>query len=205
MTRVEPFSLSDDVVTLVPPVEADVDVITRLCQDPAVHEWTTLPSPYTRADALTFVTQGVARDWAEDSAWTWGVRTDGQLRGMIGISAQPVRSGEIGYWLGAGARGRGLVHRSLRLVLDRAFDPAGLDLDRVEWCCYAGNVASWRAVWRVGFRFEGVVRGGRVQRQHRRDTWLGTLLRADPREPVAPWPAGAPVDPTAPTGAPVPR
>lgn len=185
----QPITLTDGVVTLVAPTTGDVDAITDLCQDPEVQEWTTVPSPYVRADAEGFVDGMVRRGWDEDRERTWAIRTDGVLRGMVGLIRQPLRAAEVGYWLGPDARGQGLVNRSLLLVLDHAFDPDGMDVDRVFWRAYAGNWASWRAVWRVGFRFEGVVRGGAVQRDRRRDDWVGSLLREDPREPVAPWPA----------------
>jgi RimJ/RimL family protein N-acetyltransferase len=74
-------------------------------------------------------------------------------------------------------------------VLEHAFAADGLALDRVVWRCYSGNWASWRAAWRVGFRFEGAVRGGAVQRGRRRDEWVATLLREDAREPALRWPA----------------
>ena len=43
------------------PTHADVDRITEICQDPAIQEWTTVPSPYTRGSAVSFVEQVVAR------------------------------------------------------------------------------------------------------------------------------------------------
>ncbi len=185
----QPVPLADDVVELLSPTDDDVDAITALCQDADIRRWTTVPSPYVRADAEVFVSTLVADGWAADRSCTWGIRTGGSLVGMVGLRVQPVRSAEVGYWLGPQARGRGLLHRSLRLALDWAFDPDGLDLDRVEWHCVAGNWPSWRAAWRVGFTFEGVVRGGALGRGRRHDDWVGTLLRDDPREPVAPWPA----------------
>jgi RimJ/RimL family protein N-acetyltransferase len=186
---VQPILLRDDVVELSTPTPDDVAVIADLCQDPAIQAWTTVPSPYTADDAASFVGSYVARGWEEDRECTWGVRTEGRLVGMVGLGLQPVASAEVGYWLGPEARGRGLLHRSLHLVLDHAFAPDGLALDRVMWRCAAGNWPSWRAAWRVGFRFEGAVRGGAVQRDRRLDEWIGTLLRDDAREPVAPWPA----------------
>jgi len=195
---VEPVRLADDVVRLVVPTTDDVDAIEALCQDPDVQRWTTVPSPYRRADAESFVGAWVGAGWAAGRECTWGIRTDGVLVGMVGLRLQPERSAEVGYWLGAEARGRGLLHRSLHLVLGYAFDPAGLDLDRVEWHCVAGNWASWRAAWRVGFTFEGAVRGASLIRGERRDDWVATLLRDDPREPRAPWPATTVRVPTAP-------
>jgi RimJ/RimL family protein N-acetyltransferase len=186
---VQPLTLRDDVVELSIPTADDAAAITDLCQDASVQEWTVVPSPYTAADATSFVTDFVASRWESGEACTWGIRSGGALVGMIGLTLEPAASAEIGFWLGPASRGRGLLHRSQRLVLDQAFAADGLALDRVVWRCYAGNWASWRAAWRVGFRFEGAVRGGAVQRGRRRDEWIGTLLREDPREPVLPWPA----------------
>lgn len=188
-----PVDLTDGHVRLTCPTSADVDTITRLCQDPAVQEWTTVPSPYTRADAVHFVERLVGPGWAQDRERTWAVRdADGSLAGMVGLGRRGPRGAEVGYWLGPGHRGRGLLHRSLHLLLDHAFasaDDGGMDVDRVEWRAFAGNWASWRAVWRVGFTFEGALRLGGVQRDVRRDEWVGSILRGEPREPRAPWPA----------------
>jgi RimJ/RimL family protein N-acetyltransferase len=185
----QPVTLQDGPLLLSVPTADDADRVTVLCQDALVQAWTTVPSPYLPEHGRTFVEEYVAAGWREDRERTWAIRLDGVLHGMVGMSRRPVRSAEVGYWLGPQARGRGVLHRSLALVLDHAFAPDGMDLDRVEWRAYAGNWASWRAVWRHGFRFEGAVRGGGVQRDQRRDEWLGTLLRGDPREPAAPWPA----------------
>lgn len=187
--RMQPTTLQDDVVRLAPPTPDDAAAVTALCQDRDIQAWTVVPSPYTQDDGASFVTSWVPHGWETGRACTWGIRTESQLVGMIGLSMQPVASAEVGFWLGPRARGRGLLRRSLSLVLDHAFAVDGLALERVEWRCYAGNWASWRAAWRVGFRFEGAVRGGAVQRGRRRDEWVGTLLRGDAREPVAPWPA----------------
>lgn len=183
------MDLGDDVVALSPPTHDDVDRITALCQDPEIQGWTVIPSPYPRDAAVWFLEHVVDDGWESGANLTWGIRAEGELVGMIGLTVEPLGSAEVGYWLGPDARGRGLLHRALGLVLDHAFDPAGVDLDVVEWRAYAGNWASWRTAWRHGFRFEGVHRLGAVQRDRRRDDWAGSLLRSDPRTPVAPWPA----------------
>ena len=64
---------------------------------------------------------------------------------------------------------------------------------RVSWAAFVGNWPSRRVAWRAGFRVEGTIRLHLVQREGiRRDAWVGTLLRGDPREPNEPWPADAP-------------
>lgn len=52
---VSPVVLTGERVVLSTPTEADVDRIAELCVDPAIAEWTTVPSPYTRDHAVGFV------------------------------------------------------------------------------------------------------------------------------------------------------
>lgn len=180
------YELSDGVVVLRAPDATDVDRITALCQDPDVQEWTVVPSPYTRQDATGFVEHVVDRGWATGADLTWGVRdaaTD-RLDGMVGLATAPAGSAEIGYWLGAHARGRGTMSRAVRLVVDHALRPEGLGLDRISWSAVVGNTASLRVAERAGVRLEGTVRGLVLQRGRRRDGWIGTVLAGDPRPQV---------------------
>ncbi|WP_041294805.1 GNAT family N-acetyltransferase [Isoptericola variabilis] len=195
----EPFVLATDRVRLSVPTERDVDVVAEICTDPAIAEWTTVPSPYTRADAEGFVTGMVVDGWATGTSFTWAVRdpgdTDGPVLGMVGMTCEGAegveRVGELGYWAAPAARGRGLTTEAARLVVDWALDPEGLGLVRAHWSAYVGNWASRRVAWKLGFRFEGTLRRWALQRGARRDAWVGSLLPEDPREPSEPWPAAA--------------
>lgn len=190
----EPFELRDGDLLLSAPTAADVERVTALCQDPSIQEWTTVPSPYRRADAEAFLLEAVPASWGRGSP-TWAIRTGGELVGMVGLDGAADGSALIGYWLKPAARGRGLMHRAVGLALDAGFDRLGLE--RVEWRAYLGNWPSWRVAWRHGFRLEGTVRGLEPQRGRHRDAWIGTLLREDPREPASPWlgPVPAVADP----------
>jgi RimJ/RimL family protein N-acetyltransferase len=179
----EHVELTDGVVVLRPPDATDVDRIAELCQDPDVQEWTVVPSPYTRQDAAGFVEHVVGPGWVTGAELTWGVRdavTD-RLDGVVGLTTAPGASAEIGYWLGAHARGRGTMSRAVRLVVDHALQADGLGLDRLSWSAVVGNTASRHVAERAGFRVEGTVRGLVLQRGRRRDGWVGTLLAGDPR------------------------
>ncbi len=191
----QPVALTDDVVLLELPGEDDVLAMTLACQDPEVTAWTPLPLPYLAEHARGFITAIAPEGWATGTSLNWAIRELGSehgLAGMVGLHGVEDGSAEIGYWLAPWARGRGLAGRAAALVLDHAFDRAGLGLDRVSWVAYVGNWPSRRLAWRAGFRVEGTVRGFAVQRGARVDSWLGTLLRDDPREPAEPWPRDAP-------------
>ena len=187
-----PVELAGGPVVLSAPVAADVDRIAEFCRDPEVAAWTTVPSPYGHADAVRFVTGTVPDGWAGGHECVWAVRdaTTGLLHGVIGLHHIHDGEGEIGFWLSAGARGRGWMATAVGLVLDYAFDGAtGLGLERVVWHAYAGNAASAAVARRAGFRWEGVARLGAPHRGVRRDDWQAALLADDPRSPVADWPA----------------
>ena len=62
---------------------------------------------------------------------------------------------EIGYWLFAEARGRGIATRIARFLAEHAFS---LGLERVEARVFVGNTASERVLERAGFTREGVLR-----------------------------------------------
>lgn len=189
----ETFELTDGVVLLRAPGVADVDRIFALCQDPAIQEWTTVPSPYAREDAESYVTGMVADGWARGTQLNWAVRdaADGTLVGMVGLGMEGAGSAELGYWLAPEARGRGVMSRTVELVLDAAF--GRLDLVRVFWRAFVGNGPSRAVAERAGFRVEGELRLGGVQRGVRRDEWVGSLLATDerPRRVGERSPAGA--------------
>jgi RimJ/RimL family protein N-acetyltransferase len=192
----EPVVLAGSRVVLSIPGERDIDRVTELCQDAAVSAWTTVPLPYTRADAEGFVLGMVTRGWAERTNCTWAIRREatGELLGMIGLDGIDDGEAEIGFWLASAARGQGLMSEAVSLVLDYGFAPedaqpvAGLGLERVVWRAFLGNAASAAVARRAGFRFEGTRRRGGVQRGRRFDDWQASLLRDDPRHPVSDWP-----------------
>ena len=196
----EPFVLATDRVRLSVPTAADVDRIAEICADPDIARWTTVPSPYTRADAVGFVESFVADGWSQEKDFTWAVRAPGDVDGpvlaMVGISreggpgVQP--AGELGFWCAPDARGRGLTTEAARLVVDWAVDPEGLGLGVVRWRANVGNWASRRVAWKLGFRYEGLLRRFGAQRGVLQDSWVASYVPGDPREPNEPWPAEAP-------------
>jgi RimJ/RimL family protein N-acetyltransferase len=189
--------MTDGVVVLRPPDDADVDVITQACQDAEIGAWVGIPWPYERGHAEWFIEHVVRPGWRSGKDAVWSVRdgsTD-RLLGMIGLHGIADRSAEIGFWVAPWGRGSGVASRAVGLVVDHALDPDGVDLVRVLWLAYVGNWPSRRIAWRAGFRVEGLIRQHAVQRVGvRRDAWVGTILRGDPRQPNEHWAADAPAD-----------
>ena len=194
----EPIVLTGPRVVLSIPGEADIDRIAELCQDATIARWTTIPVPYSRADAEGFVLDLVTGGWARGTNCTWAIRSSprGQLDGVIGLDDIGDGKAEIGYWLAPDARGRGLMSEAVALACEYAFTAEsgpsaaapGLGLRRLVWHAYVGNAASASVARRAGFRYEGFRRLGGLQRGIRLDDWQAGLLRDDPREPTSGWP-----------------
>jgi [ribosomal protein S5]-alanine N-acetyltransferase len=87
------------------------------------------------------------------------------------------RRGELGYWLVAGARGRGVATRALRLALRWMFEDLGLE--RAEIATTPDNAGSLAVARRLGFAEEGLLRGRDVEEGRRVDIVILGLLRSD--------------------------
>ena len=184
----QPVALHTERLVLSIPTEADIDAITAACQDPEVPRWTTVPSPYTRQDAVEFV-ELVAKWWADGVETVWAIRKDDVLAGMIGlhrITDHPHGGdAEIGFWGVAEHRGQGVMREAAHAVVDFAFDE--LKLVRLTWRAVTGNVASARTARSLGFRYEGMLRQALTSTRSRDDGWVAGLLATDDRTPVE-WP-----------------
>ena len=106
-----------------------------------------------------------------------GVRLDDHWVGMLGLHRLE-RGGEaeIGYWMAAAARGHGYLTEAARAVIDFAFDPDGLALERMEWRAVVGNVPSARSARTLGFRYEGLFARASPAPRGRDDGWIAALL-----------------------------
>ena len=133
--------LTDGVIVLREPGEADVDAIVAAVQDPEIPRWTTIPSPYGPEHARSWLAMpGEERRLILDA--------DGRLLGAIGLMNVEIQP-EIGYWLAPDARGRGAATRALVLMRDWA--AAEHRVERLILRIHEDNRASQRVAERAGF------------------------------------------------------
>lgn len=157
----------------------DAPAVTAACQDPEIPRWTVVPHNYTERHAREFIS-GTATDLASGRELALAV-VDGEdrLLGAIGISNFDWTDlkGEIGYWMAAEARGRGIGARATRLLAIWAINQLGLE--RLELLANPSNEASQRLAERAGFTREGMLR--RYRRRHgvREDLVMFSLLAED--------------------------
>lgn len=178
-------TLSDGTVTLRAHRPEDAVGSFEQCQDPLSIAWTTVPVPYSLADAEGYVGEVLPKGWVEDSEWAFAIEVDGEYGGTVSLRNEGSGRAGIAYGSHPRIRGTGAVEAALRLLLAWGF--AEKDLHTVIWQANKGNWASRKVAWRLGFSFDGTLRSWLPQRGELRDAWIGTLLRDDPREPRSVW------------------
>lgn len=113
------------------------------------------PHPYTPKDARAFIAQAAAKPQPEDFA----VVVQGEAVGGVGfVPGSDVErfSAEMGYWLGAPYRGRGIATAAVMRAAGWIF--ANTPIIRIFAAAYAANPASQRVLDKAGFRLVGTMR-----------------------------------------------
>lgn len=181
-----PAVIHTDRLVLDLPVSADAALVADYCQDPLFERFMTLPWPYQPHHAEFFVDTFVPKGWERDNEYTWALREriGGPFLGVIGWRRA---LGDIGFWLGAPHRGRGLMTEALHAVCD--FVMTELEQSEVAWECVVGNAASVSVARKAGFSYTGERPANVPGRDGSRPaSWHGILRAGDSREPKVGWP-----------------
>ena len=179
---------------------ADAQALFELASDPAVTRWFSW-GPYRSVDEPAAYIAGlpaereagvrldfhVETEVSVPSVQTVGTDTSVQI-GVIGLNELSARDRRamVGTWLGREHWGTGANATAKALILHLAFEVCGLE--RVGAYSDLDNPRSTRALEKLGFRHEGVLRAWHRHGDVAHDVNVFGLLRAD-------WP-GAPFDVT---------
>ena len=131
--------LTDGVILVRPWEEGDYETLARLTRgDPEIVRWTTIPAGNSAE---------LVREFAENGGELGFVISteDGETIGSIGLKTGP----EVGYWVAAGHRGRGVAVRAVTLLTEWAFAERGAE--HMEIRILPGNTASRRVAEKAGF------------------------------------------------------
>ncbi|MCW2725727.1 MAG: family N-acetyltransferase [Frankiales bacterium] len=175
----DPLEITAGRLHLRPWQPGDAAVLHAACTDPEVQRWTTVPVPYTAELARAFIDQ-MQQGWSDGTECSFAVcdSTTSEVLANVSLRRRYPDVWDVGYWCAPAARGGGVVGEALGTVCRWAF--AELGAQRIEWYAEVGNWASRRAAEKAGFRVEGVLRDGLLQRDGRADAWVGARLPGDP-------------------------
>jgi RimJ/RimL family protein N-acetyltransferase len=176
--------LSDSVVLVRPPSDADVPRIVEACRDPEVARYTTMPADYRPTHAEEWMHRGAAGLAAGSDVNAVIAEADGgDVLGTISLHEINRATGRAvaGYLVAPWARRRGIASRALALICGFAFDQ--LQIARVELAIEPGNDASRAVAETVGFREEGLLRSYLPIAGARRNMLMYALLPGEINPP----------------------
>jgi RimJ/RimL family protein N-acetyltransferase len=147
--------------------------MVEACQDPEIPRWTNVPSPYGEEHAREFIAHGVPGRQYDLQRAIVDAASD-ELLGSIGMWTVQEGVGEVGYWVAAPARGRGVATRAVRLLVAWGFESRSYA--RIQLHTLPGNEPSERVADRAGFTREGVLRSFAEIKGRRVDITMWSLL-----------------------------
>lgn len=156
--------------------DTDVAALARAADDRSI--WINLrdrfPHPYTQSDAVDFV----ERCATADPQVNFAIAVDDVVVGSVGlILGDDIYrlSAEVGYWLAADARGKGIASEALRGFSDWAFERFGLV--RLHAAVFTWNPASARVLEKAGFERESTARCAAIKDGRVVDEWVYAKVR----------------------------
>lgn len=161
--------------------ERDVEPTVAMFGDELARRWLSAPQPYTSAEARRWCTQTshTLRSIGDGINWAVTHAASGAFLGGIGLRETNWlrRSTEVGYALGAWARGNGYAAEATRAVALWALREHGFQ--RVALFAATGNTASLRTAEKAGFVREGVARNAGFTHHGQQDMVMFSLVPAD--------------------------
>jgi RimJ/RimL family protein N-acetyltransferase len=139
--------------------ERDVDAVYEMESDPVAMRYWSRPPMTDVSEARASIER--ARGFFPTRIglrWSITLAAEDRTLGHVGLFSFHEQSGraEIGYGLARRNWGQGFMHEALAAVVDYGFGPLGLR--RLEADIHPRNIASVRALERLGFEREGLLR-----------------------------------------------
>ena len=157
----------------------DLPSLVKYANDPTVADnlMDTFPHPYTEEDGKAFL----QRVMAQDPQRVLAIDVQGETVGAVGIHPQGDvyrRNAELGYWIAAHMRGKGIMTEAVKQATVRAFVVLP-EIHRVFARPFGSNVASQRVLEKAGFTLEARMTGTFVKNGRVEDELIYALRRAN--------------------------
>ena len=154
-------TLTRGLITLRKPHLDDTQAVFDGCQDPLIPRFTAISSDYSMAHALDYVqrTDASVRTQRElPFVIEHGNGDDRTFAGTISFHSLSVKNsvGELGYWMSASMRGKGIATTAARMLTDFGF--ASIGFKRIEALVDIENIASAKLLESAGYSREGLLK-----------------------------------------------
>jgi RimJ/RimL family protein N-acetyltransferase len=185
--RYEPVVLHIGPYRMDTPADSDLADIVEAFRDPDIAVWNPPGGPPIPVEERAPLWIASRATWDEHHA-SWVVRDhDGTVVGQVSLHQLDFvnETCEVGYWLTARGRGRGIGTAMVEAATRFAFDELGMF--RIELFHAVENEPSCRLALRCGYAHEGTARQSYTYGDGRRhDEHLHARLRTDPDPGVRP-------------------
>lgn len=120
-----------------------------------------LKNAKTVKDQQDFIAASLA-EFGQQKSMNCALCYKGELVGIAGYNliSNDLKKVKIGYWLGSGFTGNGIMHRAVKFLIAHAFDNLGME--KVEINVSEGNDASISVIEGAGLVREGVIRNSEL-------------------------------------------
>jgi RimJ/RimL family protein N-acetyltransferase len=156
----------------------DVGLIQEASADPFIPLISSVPTTDSLREARAFIQRQHRRsETGVGYSFAIAERETDRALGQIGLWLDNIKHGRasVGYWIVAGARGRGIATAALLAITEWGL---GLpEVARLELYVEPWNTGSWRTAERTGYEREGLLRGWREVGGVRRDMFMYARLR----------------------------
>ena len=155
-------TLTHGLITLRAPEESDIPALFEGAQDPLIPVFTRIPSNYSMATAEFYVRDRSPNAFANQTelqlALEYGNGADAKFGGAFSFHSMDLREhvAEIGYWLCAPMRGKGIGSIATKLLTQFGFESIGFE--RIEAVVNVENIASRKLLEKSGYSLEGIMR-----------------------------------------------
>ena len=140
----------------------DIPDVHRELQDPVIHQFTTILPDYTMEDATDYVMKKARDYFAEKQEFAFAIVHGEIFSGVVSLHDIHLadHSAEVGYWVAASMRRKGIGSMAIRLITDYAFEVMGFR--RIESKVDVKNEASNALFVKQGYEFEGILRSAKT-------------------------------------------
>jgi RimJ/RimL family protein N-acetyltransferase len=173
-------TLQYGLITLRKPEERDIVPLFEGVQDPLIPKFTRIPANYQMTNAEHYVRERSPNGFTMRTELQLALEYDGKFAGALSFHTLDLDSGkaEIGYWLTADVRGKGVATSATRLLTEYGFESIGFH--RIEALVVASNVPSLKVLKNAGYMQEGIMRDACCQDDGtREDMVLFAAIRTD--------------------------
>jgi RimJ/RimL family protein N-acetyltransferase len=151
-------TLQYGLITLRKPEERDIVPLYEGVQDPLIPKFTRIPANYQMANAEHFIRERSPNGFTMRTELQLVLDYDGEFAGALSFHTLDLdeEKAEIGYWLTAAMRGKGIATNAIKLLTEFGFESVGFH--RIEALVVESNISSLKVLTKAGYLQEGVLR-----------------------------------------------